>query len=196
MSRPRIRIQVAVLVFILLPAATGVVAVHASATCERFVRSYVTKPVRNRVSKTTADAWTAWRIAHPNWKPNPNNHRPKYLMTRDEAVQKVNFACSVPLESTNLDLLFTPADFDFPPPVVDLHAMNNTQITFPDQIPPEVAEITPSEVPPLPLIPPEAPVIPGPGPVPEPGSLLLVASGIGVLGLLSEKNRRVYVQIA
>ena len=188
MSSPRIRIQVAALIFILLPAATGVVAVHASATCERFVRSYVTKPVRNRVSKTTADAWTAWRIAHPNWKPNPKNHRPKYLMTRNEAVEKVNFACSVPLEPTDLDLLFSPADFDAPPPVVDLHAMNTTQIMFPDLIPPEVAEITPNEVPPLPLIPPQAPVIPGP--VPEPGSLLLVASGIGVLGLLLSENLR------
>jgi hypothetical protein len=195
MSSPRIRIQVAVLIFMLLPAATGVVAVHASATCERFVRTYVTKPVRNRVSKTTADAWTAWRIAHPNWKPNPKNHRPKYLMTRNEAVQKVNFACSVPLESTGLDLFFTPADFDAPPPIVDLHAMDTTQITFPSPIPPEVAEITPSEVPLLPLIPPEAPVIPGT--VPEPASLLLVGSGVGVICLWwSAKVRRAGLQKA
>ena len=57
MSKTRIRIQVAVLAFILVPAAAGVLAVHASATCERFVRNYVTRPVRNRVSKQTAEAW-------------------------------------------------------------------------------------------------------------------------------------------
>jgi len=56
MKRPRIRMQAAALTFILLPAAAGVVAVHASATCERFVRTYVTKPVRNRVSRETANA--------------------------------------------------------------------------------------------------------------------------------------------
>src|ERR1039458_7122109 len=110
MSSTRIRIQAAVVVFILLPAAAGVLAVHASATCERFVRTYVTKPVRNRVSKTTADAWAKWRLAHPNWKPNPNLHRPKYVMTQDEAVQKVAFACTIPeVPSTTDILLSTPS---------------------------------------------------------------------------------------
>jgi hypothetical protein len=80
MSRSRIRIQFAVLAFILFPATIGIVAVRASATCERFVRTYVTKPVRNRLSKSTAEAWAAWRVAHPNWRPNPNVHRPKYVM--------------------------------------------------------------------------------------------------------------------
>jgi len=185
MSSARIRIQVAVLIFILLPAVTAVVAVHASATCQRFVRTYVTKPVRNRVSKTTADAWAAWRLAHPNWKPNPNLHRPKYVMTRDEAVQKVEFACSAETEPTTLDLFFTPADFDVPPPVVDLHAMETTQIEFPELVPPEVAEITPNEFPVFPLIPPRPPLTPQiPGLVPEPGSLLLAGTGIGVMCLL------------
>src|SRR5665213_3571413 len=112
MRGTRIRLQFAALLFILLPATAGVIAVHASATCERFVRTYVTKPVRNRVSQTTADAWAAWRVAHPNWKPKPNVHRPKYVMTREEAVQKVNFACTVATIPSDLDLLFTPADFD------------------------------------------------------------------------------------
>ena len=79
MTSSRTRIQTAVLAFILLPAAVGVLAVHASQTCERFVRTYVSKPVRNRVSKATNEAWAKWRIAHPNWKPNPNLHRPKYV---------------------------------------------------------------------------------------------------------------------
>jgi hypothetical protein len=180
MSSPRIRTQVAVLVFILLPAATGVLAVHASATCERFVRTYVTKPVRNRLSKQTADAWAAWRVAHPNWKPNPQNRRPKYVMTKDEAVQKVNFACSVATTPSNLDLLFTPADFDLPPVAVSLPPMT-TEIRFPDLTPPEVAELI-SPLPAFPIVPLETPPIPGP--VPEPGSWLLVISGIGSLGLL------------
>src|SRR5664280_2638919 len=136
MSKPRIRVQVAFLFFILLPASIGVVAVHASATCERFVRTYVTKPITNRVSQTTADAWAVWRVAHPNWKPKPGVHRPKYVMTREEAVQKVNFACSVPTIPSDSDLFFTPADFDVPPPIVVLPPMDTTQINFPDAVPP------------------------------------------------------------
>jgi hypothetical protein len=143
MKSPRIRIQAAALAFILLPAAVGVVAIRASATCERFVRTYVTTPVRNRVSKTTAEAWAQWRIGHPNWKANPKLHRPKYVMTRKEAVEKVEFACSAPLIDMSTDGLF--AEADVPPPIVNFPPMESTQITFPSEIPPEVAELTPED---------------------------------------------------
>jgi hypothetical protein len=178
MSSSRIRIQIAVLAFILLPATLGVVAVHASATCERFVRTYVTRPVRNRLSKETADAWAAWRIAHPNWKPNPNSQRPKYVMTRDEAVQKVEFACAVPTIPTDGDLFFTAADLAAPP-MVDLPPME-TQVTIPDVAPPEIAELTPP-VPILPAVPPTFPLVSTI--VPEPDSLVLVGTGMGLMFL-------------
>jgi hypothetical protein len=196
----RLRIQSAVIVFILLPAAAGVLAVHASATCERFVRTYVTKPVRNRVSKTTAEAWAKWRVAHPNWKPNPNLHRPKYVMTQDEAVQKVAFACTIPEVPSTTNMLFTVAELDAPPPIINFPPTENTQVTFPDEIPPEVAELTPEEAwPPLgPFVPPVlgAQVIvpqvpPVGGPVAEPASLLLAGTGIGGLFvLLAARLRR------
>jgi hypothetical protein len=208
MSSPRIRIQVGVLIFVLLPAVAGVVAVHASPTCERFVRTYVTTPVRNRVSKSTVAAWAKWRVGHPNWKPNPKLHRPKYVMTREEAVRKVDFACSVPTVPSTLEILFTPADFEGPPPIVDLPPMETTEITFEGYIPPEVAELPPMEttpgnmwpplapfIPPilegapvpssgtpaLPIVPPTPPPIGGS--VPEPPTFLLVALGIGTICL-------------
>jgi len=203
MSRPRIRVQVAGLAFILLPAAAGVVGVHASATCERFVRTYVTKPVRNKVSRQTLEAWKKWGIAHPNWKPNPNLHRPKYIMTQEEALQKVEFACSIPIEPTALDLWFTPADFDVPPPIVNLPPMEATQISFPDEIPPEVAELTPTSTwPPLaPFVPPVlggtpsygppfVPLTPAAGATPEPSSFVLLASGLASLGLFWMRRRK------
>jgi hypothetical protein len=185
----RIRIQVAVLAFILLPATVGIVAVHASATCERFVRTYVTKPVRNAVSKQTAEAWAKWRIAHPNWKPNPNVHRPKYVMNREEAVDKVQFACAVDLVPANTDLRFVQADLDIPPAVINLHPMDTTQIAFPEVTQPEVAENIPP-VPLLPIVPADFP-LPADGPIPEPASLLLVGTGFGfVCLLLAATNRR------
>jgi hypothetical protein len=208
MKKPRIRIQIAALCFILLPAAAGVVAVNASATCQRFVRTYLTKPVRNRVSRTTAEAWAAWRIGHPNWKPNPKLHRPKYLMSREESVQKVDFACSVPLLPADMGIVLT-AD-DVPPLIVNFPPMEATQISVPNDTPPEVAELNPQdEWPPLaPLVPPILasippggvvpvfPIVPPtgippiPGPTPEPGSFLLVASGAGFMALfLARRNR-------
>lgn len=179
MNRSRIRIQVAVLAFLLLPATVGILAVHASATCERFVRTYITTPVRNRVSKQTAEAWAAWRVAHPNWKPNPNLHRPKYVMTREEAMQKIDFACSVPTDPTDLNLFFTPTNFAAPPIITAVPEMDTTQILLPSELPPQVAEVIPA----LPIVPPEFPLVAG-GTVPEPGSLLLVATGLGFLCLM------------
>jgi hypothetical protein len=202
MSSTRIRMQAAVIVFILLPAAAGVLAVHASATCERFVRTYITKPVRNRVSKTTADAWAKWRVGHPNWKPNPNTHRPKYVMTKDESVQKMEFACAIPIIPSTIDGLFSQVDLDVPPPIINFPPMESTQVTFPDELPPEVAELTPEDswpalgpfVPPIlggpptnevlsvPLVPPENPPIVGD--LPEPASFLLAGTGVAFLCLL------------
>jgi hypothetical protein len=181
MRSSRIRTQVAFLVFILMPAAAGVVAVHASATCERFVRTYVTKPVKNAVTKKTAEAWAEWRVGHPNWKPKPNIHRPKYVMTRDEAVQKVEFACAVPTEPVDLNILFSTADFQGPPPFIQLYQMDQTQIDFPTEVPPEVAEAMPPVIA-LQTIALSTP--PSIGGVPEPGSLFLVGSGFGFICLL------------
>ncbi|HWG17997.1 MAG TPA: PEP-CTERM sorting domain-containing protein [Acidobacteriaceae bacterium] len=189
MSSTRIRLQLAAFLFILLPATAGVVAVHASATCEKFVRTYVTKPVRNRVSQATADAWAAWRIEHPNWKPNPNAHRPKYVMTREEQVKKVDFACEVPTLPVEQKIFFDTMRID-PPPVVQLPNME-TETSFPS-LPTEVAEVTP--LPPLgSFLPPTAipPVDTGvPAPTPEPMSLALVGSGICELWLLMGMRKR------
>jgi hypothetical protein len=184
MKRPRIRFQIAVLGFILMPAAAGVLAVHASATCERFVRTYVTKPVRNTVSKQTAQAWALWRIGHPNWKPNPKLQRPRYIMTRDEVVEKVAFACSVPMIDAETRSIVGPSA---PPPVVFLPSVANPGIEFPELAPPEVAATTPlADLPPV--SPPGLPLFVGE--VPEPASLLMVGGGFLVLGLLLAARAR------
>lgn len=193
MRGTRIRLHYAAALFILLPASAGIIAVHASATCEKFVRTYVTKPVRNRVSKTTADAWAAWRIAHPNWKPNPNVHRPKYVMTRDEQVNKIQFACEVPVENPNVALFFHTAEVD-PPPFIMPPSMS-TETKLP-ALPTEIAEVvTPTPVAQY-FAPPPPVTAPGidtsvPGPTPEPNALVLTTTGLGIVALLWMRRRLV-----
>ncbi|MDR3744526.1 MAG: PEP-CTERM sorting domain-containing protein [Acidobacteriaceae bacterium] len=165
--------QVFALALILVPATVGMVAVRASATCQRYVRNYITTPVRNRVSKVTTAAWAEWRASHPVWKPSPAVQRPKYVMTRKEAVQKVNFACEIDTFPLDIDLTLTP------PPPVDLPILTATQINFPEPTPPVVAEV---------VIPPVVPIALTAN-TPEPSSLLLVSSGVA-LSLLFWMRRR------
>jgi hypothetical protein len=144
MGRTRIRV---VVLAVLFTVGAGVIAVQASPQCQRFVKTYVTTPVRNRVSKATEIAWAKWRVEHPNWKPKPGVTRPKYKQSRQETMDKVAFACEVPSTPAQIDLLFTPADFE-PPPVINwtptpTETMETTEVTFPDLIPPVVAENTP-----------------------------------------------------
>lgn len=111
---------VTALTAMLVPASIGVVTVHASPTCEKFVRSHVSVPVRNKVSKATAIAWEKWRIGHPNWKPNPKIKRPRYRMTQHESLEKVAFACQVPTDPNRLDIMFPVAELLPPQPEVDM----------------------------------------------------------------------------
>ena len=183
MYRSRFRLHAVVLAFIFLPAASGVIAFHASATCERFVRTYVTKPVRTQVGKVTAEAWARWRVEHPDWKPNPNLHRPRVVMTRDEAVQKVQFACSVetePADTTQmLPPLQIPPPYLAPPPMVQLPPTELTEVEFPELFPPNPVDSTPVVI--LPLVPLSGPP-PFGGAVPEPATLGLSLLGMAGLG--------------
>lgn len=142
------------LLVLLLPAGAGVVTVQASPTCQRYVRTYVTVPVRNKVSKATAVAWAKWRVGHPNWKPNPAVHRPRYKMTHKEQLEKVAFACEVPTEPKLLDVLFTPDDLNPPSPDVTMTdsdtpvtpvapPLETSNATIPGDLPPVADHVPP-----------------------------------------------------
>ena len=51
--------------------------------------------------QTDGGGMGAWRVAHPDWKPNPNIHRPKYVMTREEAVAEGGVCLLHPGDSDN-----------------------------------------------------------------------------------------------
>ena len=145
------RMYVTALSVLLLPAGAGVVTVHASPTCEKFVRTYITVPVRNRVSKATEVGWAKWRVGHPNWKPNPKVQRPRYRMSQRETIKNVAFACEVPTDPLRLDTLFTPEELQ--PPVAEMTLpsvippavppIETTDVTIPENIPPVVADSPP-----------------------------------------------------
>ena len=215
MNISRIWVLSVVLLSVLFPAAIGAFAVNASPNCQRYVSDYVTTPVRKRVSKATALAWARWRTGHPDWKPNPKVQRPRYVMTTQEAMDKVNFACAVPPNSVSTDLLHASNDRDGPPSV-DPSDMGATQLYIPDLTPPEVTEVPsgqgssdstavswPSDSPSIPqalapvsppaggstlppIVPPDTTLVTGE--VPEPSSLLLVASGIAGCSLFLRRR--------
>lgn len=161
MRQARISAAVILGLSMLLVFGGGGIAIYASPTCQRFVKTYVTVPVRNRVSKTTAEAWAKWRVGHPNWKPNPKVQRPKYVMSRKEALEKVTFACEATNVPSTLDMGLPPIDLgDLPllfaltpvvglppeiglPPGSALPPIETTQVIYPGLIPPESVEAPP-----------------------------------------------------
>ena len=205
MITPRFWIRSVVLFSVLFPAAIGAVAFNASPTCQRYVSDYVTAPVRKRVSKATAQAWAKWRVAHPNWKPNPRSKRNKVAMARKNAAGNADIACPAPSNPVLTELLAS-IDRDGTPSLNPL-AMDTTQLYLPDLTPPDVTEVSPehistdsttsswpSDSPSIPqvlapvsfpvggiilptIVQPDTPLTIGEAP--EPPSLLLVVSGIG-----------------
>jgi hypothetical protein len=168
----------------MLGAGTGVLAIHADPPCVNFVRTYVTKPVRNTVSAATAAAWAKWRVGHPNWKPKPGVVRPKYKMSREEIVKKVDFACAVPVAPETLTGIFPLTDLEIPPPAIELPPMRATQIEMPgvpptevaeESLPPELSQIQPGGQTPGDVYPPYFPSIPGTFP-PPPGKKPVVTT--------------------
>lgn len=176
----------------------GVVGVHASTECVRFIQ----KKVRHqRVSAATAARWVAWDKAHPNWHPK----------TPRETLAQLDFACAVPLIEKPVDGQLPPLDltgFDFPmdmlpppetPPVTV--AMNTP--------PPELLPLQPmpSVVSP-PIYSPEYPSLFGsfpvppthlvtpPGLAPEPSSWMLLGTSILALAAVGFRRPRVANAVA
>jgi hypothetical protein len=194
---------VGVVLSILLVLGGGGIAIYASPTCQRFVKTYVGVPVRNRVSKATAEAWAKWRVGHPNWKPKPKLQRPKYVMSRKEALEKVTFACEATTVPTTLDMGLPPIELGDvpplagftpvagippvtgPPPDSTLPPIETTQVIYPGLIPPGGLESPPEGAPGAPgggggvpvfLIPP----VPLPTPIPGGGGSTTTTSSTPV----------------
>ena len=185
--KPIVRVPLVLLVTA-AAISLGMVGVHASTECVRFIQ----KKIHHRVSAATAARWAAWDKAHPNWHPKK---RPA------ETLAQLDFACSVPLIQKPADGELPPIElntFSFPPdllpppdapPVV---AMNEPPQIFPDQ--PGMSLVTPPiYMPPYPSLtapPPPSHSVQPVGPTPEPSTWMLLATSLLAIGTLACRRPR------
>ena len=178
----------------LLVASVGVgtVGVHASTDCQHLFRAYqdqLAKHLHHKVSPETLARWAAWNKAHPHYRP-----------TKKEAMDKIDFVCQVPMDDAGMADGLTPVAL---PPV--LPSMMDT-FSAPSQPTVIVSNLVPPDnpvEPPVanPIYPPvyypgpptifsgETPPTPPIGPTPEPSSLLLMATAVGLMSGLIYRNK-------
>jgi len=191
--KPIVRVPLVLLVTA-AAISLGVVGVHASTECMRFIQ----KKVRHhKISAATAARWAAWDKAHPNWHPRK---------TPKETMAQLDFACAVPLveKSTDGDLpALQLTSFDFPtevllpppdaPPVI---AMNEQPPDVFPEGPPESHVLPPIYAPQYPSLfgnfppPPSRSVQTPPGPAPEPSTWMLLATSMLAMGALAYRRPR------
>lgn len=167
-------------VFVCL-AACGVMGSQAVPVCEHLVKSYKTIRTRNKVSPATAARWALWNETHPDFKPHA---RPKYKYSKQEVEQMVGFACKQVRMIPNEEVALLPAS-----PESDYLSENRLD-TLPDYTV-GISEVAVNDVPALPFVPPytaAGPVL-NPTPVPEPGALVLLATGLGAALFLRSRRR-------
>ena len=187
------KLNLRVPLFIALVVASvgiGTVGVHAFTDCQHLFRAYqdqLAKRLHHKVSPETLARWAAWNKAHPHYRP-----------TKKETIDKIDFVCEVPMDDAGIADGLTPVDL---PPLE-----NSMTDTFAAPAPPNVvvSELVPPDNPvqqPIgnPIYPPV--YYPGPPtiftgnapppitPTPEPASLLLMTTAIGLMSLLVYRNK-------
>jgi hypothetical protein len=195
--KPIVRLPL-VLIVTAAAISLGVVGVHASTECVRFIQ----KKVRHhRVSAATAARWIAWDKAHPNWHPK----------TPRETLAQLDFACAVPLIEQPVDGQLPPlnlTNFGFamdmlpPPETPPVTVAMNT-------LPPELLPLQPMpDVVSPPIYSPQYPspfggfptppthVVAPPGLAPEPSSWMLLATSLLALATIAFRRQRMAEALA
>jgi hypothetical protein len=216
--KPILRVPLVVLVTA-AAVSLGVVGVHASTQCIRFIQNRVR---HHKVSAATAARWAVWDKEHPHWHPKP---------TPKETWDKLNFACEVPMEqkvdgnllpAISLSPLELPTEMLAPPEAPSVVANNLPPVEiFPEQpsesrvIPPIYSpeypglfggvpeKVTPPpscpaqptcDSPPDCPKPPDCSVTPPPPSTPEPSGWVLMTTGLLAMGGFAWRRKRIAVE--
>ena len=179
----------------------GVIGVHASTQCVRFVQQKLQRQRHHKVTAATAARWKEWNKAHPNWHPK---------RTPGETLAQIDFACKVPVDpkgeipmelpNVTLGKFAVPVNFTEPPAAPPVVVANNTptQDLFPSAPGNDVVNpsIYPPESPvlwgPIPapaVIPPNTP-IPPPASTPEPAGWVLMATAMAATVAIASRRRQ------
>lgn len=170
----------------------GTLGVHASTDCQHLFRAYkdqLAKHLHHKVSAETLARWAAWDKAHPHYRP-----------TKKESMDKIDFVCQVPTNTEAITDELPPIDL---PPL--LNSMTDT-FTAPSQPNIVVSSLVPPdnpEQPPIadPIYPPvyfpgpptifsgNTPPTPPITPTPEPTSLALMTTAVGLMSALMYRNK-------
>jgi hypothetical protein len=164
----------------------GTLGVHASTDCQHLFRAYkdqLAKHLHHKVSAETLARWAAWDKAHPHYRP-----------TKKESMDKIDFVCQVPMDTEAIadDLPMLPAMTDM------FTAPAPPNVVVSSLVPPDNPEEPPIGDPIYPPVyfpgPPtiftgNTPPTPPITPTPEPTSLLLMATALGMMSTLVYRNK-------
>jgi len=189
------KVNLRVPLFITLVVASvgiGTVGVHASTDCQHLFRAYqdqLAKHLHHKVSPETLARWAAWNKAHPHYRP-----------TKKETMDKIDFVCQVPMDTSGIEDGLPPVAL---PPVLPsmmdtFSAPSQPNVMVSSLVPPDNPELPPAANPIYPPVyfpgPPtifsgETPPTPPIGPTPEPSSLLLMTTAVGLMSGLMYRNK-------
>jgi len=175
----------------------GVVGVHASTQCVRFVQQKMQR--HHKVSAATAARWAAWNKAHPNFHPK---------RTPQETIAQIDFACKVPVEQkasvtpelpkVEIAPFSLPVEFSTPPdgPPVVVATDTPPQELFPNEpgddvvSPPIYGPQYPVMFGPIPFPAVSTPLNPPPvEPTPEPAGWVLMLTAAAAAGIVGMRRR-------
>jgi hypothetical protein len=170
----------------------GTLGVHASTDCQHLFRAYkdqLAKHLHHKVSPETLARWAAWDKAHPHYRP-----------TKKESMDKIDFVCQVPMDTEAIADDLPPVEL---PPMLPAMTDMFTAPAPPNVIVSSLVPPDNPQEPPIgdPIYPPvyfpgpptifsgNTPPTPPITPTPEPTSLLLLATALGMMSALVYRNK-------
>ncbi len=190
---PQMKFKIRIPLFVMLAIASvgiGTVGVHASTDCQHLFRAYkdqLAKHLHHKVSAETLARWAAWNKAHPHYRP-----------TKKESMDKIDFVCQVPMDDAGISDGLPPVALPpvFPSMMDTFSAPSQPTVVVSNLVPPDNPEQPPVAEPVYsPVYYPGPPTVfsgetpPPINPTPEPGSVVLMTTALGLMSALIYRKK-------